>query len=463
VPTPDREGSSLDKLDPTEPIESPIKPADAGEPDAAVDAGAQLGAPDAGQDAQVSDCPATPVCNDKHERVSCDNGTIHVEPCEHGCYAGECTECAPQQDLRCDPKNALQPQVCTVEGEWANDPGQNEGGPCAYLCEKGKCGGECVPEQGVKCEGLSPFTCSREAKWTKQQDCTHICRAGACDTPHSCTSTSLCSEGNSCCRADAVPGGVFLRQSWYDSAVDLHATVAPYQIDRFEVTVGRFRKWLEAYADARPSNGDGANPANSLDHGWDAANWDSQLSSSVDGADGLKAKLAACADTTWSDLERDKEDLPINCVTWYEAFAFCVWDGGRLPTEAEWNFAAAAGAEQRTYPWLDPLASDPLTPDYAIYDATPIAPVGSKRKGDGKFGQADLLGNVSEWVLDWYSDDYTIGPCDNCTELASFGLGRGLRGRSWNDSGDYVDNRDRESRLPQSRSGKVGFRCVRRP
>ena len=68
---------------------------------------------------------------------------------------------------------------------------------------------------------------------------------------------------------------------------------------------------------------------------------------------------------TWTDSPGSQENLPINCVTWQEAYAFCIWDGGLLPSESEWEYAAYGGSQQREYPWG---TADPGTDNqYAIY------------------------------------------------------------------------------------------------
>ena len=128
--------------------------------------------------------------------------------------------------------------------------------------------------------------------------------------------------------------------------------------------------------------------------------------------------------STWTISPGANERKPLNWVSFYIAFAFCVWDDGRLPSEAEWNYAAAGGDEQEgRYPW-----GAGLDQTCAVYDArrtaslpgqcgaTDIIEVGFRSpKGDGRFGHADLSGNVAEWVRDGFpgADDYLM-PCIDC-------------------------------------------------
>ena len=157
----------------------------------------------------------------------------------------------------------------------------------------------------------------------------------------------------------------------------------------------------------------------------------------------------------------------MNCVTWYEALAFCIWDGGRLPTEAEWNYAAAGG-EQRVYPWSTPPADTSIDASRAVYaydTNPPIRPaqVGSAPDGRGRWFHYDLAGNVSEWTWDGYTDcytGYTGNDCHDCGTTLSL-QGKVTRGGSFEYPAGFVTVETRFEADAAERSSSYGFRCAR--
>jgi formylglycine-generating enzyme required for sulfatase activity len=290
----------------------------------------------------------------------------------------------------------------------------------------------------------------------------------ACESAASGAGINCGPAGNKdCCGSPEIPGGQFSRS--YDVVnytIDTYvATVANFELDMFEVTVGRFREFVAASLGTKanpPAQGDGAHPL-IADSGWDSA-WVTELPAD-------KAAMIAnlnCDVTfqTWTDSPGGNEKKPINCVNWYEAFAYCAWAGGRLPTEAEWNYAASGGSEHRVFPW-----GDGIDHDRAVYgcetDGIPgcasadIVEVGSRSPlGDGKWGQADLAGSMSEWVLDKFLDPYPM-PCSNCAAVTT-GSGRIRRGGAWNENNTgRLRNGAREGATPAHRFMHLGFRCAR--
>ena len=288
-------------------------------------------------------------------------------------------------------------------------------------------------------------------------------------------SARVCGMNNTenCCAASSVPGGSFFRN--FDVASDgMHssssysATISPFVFDRFEVTVGRFRKFVEAGMGTQeqpPSANAAARRLNAtLDQGGWRTEWNIHLAANTSA---LIAALKCDPVQSWTDNPQANEALPINCLTWFEAFAFCAWDGGFLPTEAEWNFAAAAGSEQRAYPWSSPPSSVIIDCSYANYDSGDyctnppdggVARVGSRTKGDGKYGQADLAGNVFEWTLD------SFGPlsetCDDCANVSAT-PGHVLRGGAWDNLPADVRASYRLEQGSSVRHRAVGVRCAR--
>jgi formylglycine-generating enzyme len=271
-----------------------------------------------------------------------------------------------------------------------------------------------------------------------------------------------------CCASPLVEGGEYDRLD--PDLMKLYPTrVSDFRLDRFEVTVARFRRFVQAYPASKPAEGDGAHPS-IAGSGWAAA-WPLPASQ----ADLIAALKCDPLYGTWADNEGAETDKkPINCVDWFTAFAFCAWDGGRLPTEAEWNYAAARGSEERYYPWGD----EAPTVDRAVYctDYSPMAQgcpaatqasiknVGSKSpQGDGKWAQADLAGNVREWNLDWHGE--YPEPCDNCAGLTEDPAihAREARGGDWNNEASNLQSLFRVGYDPAGHYTWVGLRCARRP
>jgi len=272
--------------------------------------------------------------------------------------------------------------------------------------------------------------------------------------PHCDGVAPICGpEGASdCCASIAVPGGTFDRSN----DVDYPATISDVRFDTYEVTVGRFRQFLVDYPINLPAAGSGKNPNNAADPGWDPA---FDASFETDPA-ALELRLSRCFESTWTDEPGANEALPMNCITWFEAAAFCIWDEGRLPTEAEWNYVAAGGAQQRFFPWSTPPDDTTIDPSYATYEGE-VTVVGSKSpKGDGRWGHADLAGSVFEWVQDWL--DYYVVPCTDCAQLTSVGQ-RGDRGGGITMFSQQLETSYRGSVPATNAAYNIGVRCARAP
>ena len=172
-------------------------------------------------------------------------------------------------------------------------------------------------------------------------------------------------------------------------------------------------------------------------------------------------------------LQHDKEarcqygsnttNAPMNCVSWDQAQAYCEFAGKRLPTEAEWERAAGGGQGVR-FPWggagpnCDFLCRRGHDSDGC--DTGLPCPVGSK-EDISMSGVVDLGGNLSEWVSDWYDDDYySVAPRLNPQGPES-GERRSVRGGDYSDLYDPFRVISRDRLLPELRSTVVGFRCAK--
>jgi formylglycine-generating enzyme required for sulfatase activity len=180
------------------------------------------------------------------------------------------------------------------------------------------------------------------------------------------------------------------------------------------------------------------------------------------------ANLESCGSTsTWSNSPGSNESLPINCVNWFEAYAFCIWDGGFLPSEAEWEYAAAGGGGpqgQRLYPWgsVDPSSEPGYPYAYAVYEATSLYPVGTTFLGAARWGQFDMVGQVWEWTLD--VDQAYVG-CTDCVELSSSptAASKAIRGSNYHNGTEFLTVTSTYPFDPTKRDSGIGLRCARTP
>lgn len=163
-------------------------------------------------------------------------------------------------------------------------------------------------------------------------------------------------------------------------------------------------------------------------------------------------------------------------VTWYEAQAFCGWAGGRLPAESEWEYAARAGSTLAHYGDLDRVAWYADNSGNQRLDSAKIGNEGqvnflNRLNGNGNdmhhvglkqpngFGLYDMLGNVWEWVNDWYDQNYyQNSPPQDPSGPAREEM-RVMRGGSWRDFPWLVRASGRVGVFPAYLDNNLGFRC----
>jgi sulfatase modifying factor 1 len=342
----------------------------------------------------------------------------------------------------------------------------------------------------IQCRDFAtPQQCTPSGQWVDEatpcQAGVTYCLDGICvRTPQSC----LGYDDFTTCESYLVPGGTFLRGNdpLHEDA-GAPATITTFRLDAFEVDLARFRPFVTAVilGTGLPSPGygihnnvagdrglNGGGDAGVYETGWDPA-WSSMFPmEEQQWDDNLSCGYLANVWVANAVSDIFNELRPINCVTWYEAYAFCIWDGGFLPSEAEWNYAAAGGAAQRLYPWG---STDPDTKSqYAVYGclypqptafnevtADNISNVDQLPMGVGAFGQWALAGNMAEWTLDFYNPTYPT-PCSDCAELTPSGQ-RVFRGGSFDRAEPLLETSSRVPSDPMLRSQDVGFRCARVP
>jgi len=145
------------------------------------------------------------------------------------------------------------------------------------------------------------------------------------------------------------------------------------------------------------------------------------------------------------------ENMPIVRVTWDDAQAYCAWMGGRLPTEAEWEYAARGGSTEARYGNLDEIAWYTQNAEHHTHDV-------AQKRANG-FGLYDMLGDVWQWTNDWFDRSYyQNSPSQDPTGPAS-GQARVTRGGSWGLPAKGLRVSYRVGYYPAEEDSGIGFRC----
>ena len=175
-------------------------------------------------------------------------------------------------------------------------------------------------------------------------------------------------------------------------------------------------------------------------------------------AAGLSMPPAPKHNPGWSKL-----DHPITNVTWAQARAYCAWVGGRLPTEAQWEYAARGGHAERSYPWGDTIApTDANYIDNPAWDGT-TSPVG--HFAPNGFNLVDMVGNVWEWIADWYDPEVYQSrsprePTEDPEVYVDTLHKRVVRGAAWGSIPVEMRISNRGFFTPADAVRDFGFRCL---
>jgi formylglycine-generating enzyme required for sulfatase activity len=275
-----------------------------------------------------------------------------------------------------------------------------------------------------------------------------------------------------------LPGGAFVMGT--DSAEGFPADgegpahevrVEPFRIDRCAVTNAEFRLFVDATGHETEAERFGW----SFVFGGFVPPWAARhVRGEASGAPWWLAVEKACWDTPegpGSGLER-RWDHPVVHISWNDARAYCAWSGRRLPTEAEWEFAARGGLVGKRYPWGDELLSGGRHRCNIWQGTFPARNLGE----DGYLGTAparsfppngyelyNVAGNVWEWCSDRFAASYYAESPHRDPQGPSEGEPRVMRGGSYLCHESYCNRyrvAARSSNTPESSTGNTGFRCA---
>ncbi len=382
------------------------------------------------------ECPAVDPCSG---RGDCDDSSgVVVCTCHEG-YAGVlCGECAG--GYHDDGGQCVRDEVCLENTCSHHGSCEDSTGVVVCTCDVGYEGefcdtcdagyqdndrdGTCLPNCVTSSLDCGPHGTCDESSGTA------VC---ACDEGYDGTYCDTCAPeyedfGSGCVLFwVSIPGGPFLMGSnsgGLDEQPVHQVDVPAFEMTKTEVTVEQYQACVD---------------------------------------DGVCTEPDQCgSDYNWGVAGR--EDHPVNCIDWFQAVDFCTWVVGRLPAEAEWEYAARGGGQDITYPW----GNDSPSCTYAVMNDIGSGcgegrtwAVCSKTAGNTGQGLCDMAGNVWEWVQDWYHSDYNGAPSDGSAWEDPSGSYRVLRGGSFATIAFNLRASVRVDVVPSYRDEILGCRCAR--
>jgi formylglycine-generating enzyme required for sulfatase activity len=281
-------------------------------------------------------------------------------------------------------------------------------------------------------------------------------------------------------RMISLPGGSFVMGTDYAEAFPLdgegpvrEVTIDPFLIDRHPVTNDLFRQFVDATGYKTEAEV----------FGWSFVFWahipESRFADLVEDTVAGAPWWCKVPGATWNSPEgpgsnvAKRGDHPVVHISWNDAQAYCRWSGQRLPTEAEWEYAARGGLVQKLYPWGDKLRPNGehrcniWQGEFPKLDTgddgyTGTCPVDSFPPND--FGIYSITGNAWEWCGDWFSTDYHRDAGRNNPAGPPSGTSKVTKGGSFLCHKSYCNRyrvAARSSNTPDSSTSNTGFRCCR--
>ncbi len=299
-----------------------------------------------------------------------------------------------------------------------------------------------------------------ESKTRCNNDILQICKNGAWEITKNCLADKkICKTKNSIATCELnipkgmvlVEGGEFrmgsnISGSYHNDEHPIHQVrISSFYISKYEVTNAEFSEFLNS-------------------KGRTKGNYNGKEVSWID------------IDNKYCEIEKKdgkyvpkegRANYPVVKVSWYGANAYSKWKGGRLPTEAEWEYAARGGQKSKGYKYsgsdnIDEVAwykDNSKNSDNNMYEGRGTHEVGTKKPNE--LGIYDMSGNVWEWVSDWYNKDYyKNSPYEN-PQGPALGSGRVFRGGGWLNNADYCHVAYRNYGSPSDQYNGLGFRFAR--